>query len=510
MPTYRGPSGALSGLQYLPKKKTPARSRTPPGYNPFSAGPSPTPRFGGRGLSGTEFVRATSRGAVPKKKAKPKPGPVKPPSRPAGAGSQGTAATTPAHARTGAPAPRNLPANQTPSQQARAQAARTTTSRTSTSSILEPQAPTALTDEQLAQQIVESMYAPDVADLAAQEKNQRAALQQFTQALITQLSGVAPQVASDYDLAQTQQTALAQMASNQLAAAGTDVQAQTNADLAAIGAPQQQLDQLRAQNANTFGGGAATQFFTQGTIPGQSLAADRAAQLGYARNLPGIAGLQGVDALRNITYNAGLARQKLASEKRKSVFETTQSLGDRRLKEQAAAQNQAIVEAQLGLKVQGQKFDQAATTVRLQNDKIRLGMSQLQNDRNWQATLDRLGIADAGLKLRIAESQAKLNRTAKNGGWTDAQVARFRRDAAQVAKRSFEGIPIKEGGTVTGYQHWTYQEAMRELLAAKVPLSIAQQALNSYWSKPGARQEWEDPGEGRPFTRYQNRRTGRR
>lgn len=57
--------------------------------------------------------------------------------------------------------------------------------------------------------------------------------------------------------------------------------------------------------------------------------------------------------------------------------------------------------------------------------------------------------------------------------------------------------------------HQTYQQAMRDMLAAKIPLDVAQNALNKYWSKPGQTAKWEHAGEGRPTRSYQERNPGK-
>jgi hypothetical protein len=133
--------------------------------------------------------------------------------------------------------------------------------------------------------------------------------------------------------------------------------------------------------------------------------------------------------------------------------------------------------------------------------------AQRQGQRHWlasgrnQIALKRVGIADRAEQRQVAALELK----ARSGGITGSQRLSLQRTAGKLAKEAFDGVPVKENGVVTGYNHGTYQGTIRDMLAAGIPLAIAQRALNAYWTSPGAAQEWETNGQGRPKVSFQER-----
>jgi hypothetical protein len=115
-------------------------------------------------------------------------------------------------------------------------------------------------------------------------------------------------------------------------------------------------------------------------------------------------------------------------------------------------------------------------------------------------------------------------------GLTPSQTLDKQGTAAHFANTSFWGVTDKDGAY---HPPLHYQEAMEKMRQNGIPLRIAQQALNRWWSVPGfeadpaSRQAAYDPttgsgdagkvvwdrataGRGRPLRSYQQRRRGRR
>jgi hypothetical protein len=444
--------------------------------------------------------------------------PIKAPLRAAASRGKSTAATIPAHAAVPARAPARAVGAMPPRGTAARRVPPPARKPVAASTVLPPATPE-MTDQDILQQLLAPQYLEvDQAEArATRAEQQRAALiQSLTGEMMSKLSGIAPQVAADYQHAGDTNLALAREGRDALSAASTNPA--TQADLAAINAPPEQRQQLADQAQNVFQGGGAVLFGQQGLIPGQELAARGAAQTAYSRNLPGIAGLQGMQALRSLfaagqETNQGFldTRAQIASKGPSLLMDLQNQRASQAAKEQALDMERFA----LGLKTQNQQFTQQATKARIglqaQGVKLagkRLELSSLQADRQWQATLRGLGIREANLKLSAAKTQHQLN----NGGFTSAQVSGFQKRAGQIASDAWNGVPVREGGEVVGYNHLTYQRAMSEMLAQGIPLTVAQRALNTYWSKAGLVAPFERDenggrlgGAGRPMISYQQR-----
>jgi hypothetical protein len=381
----------------------------------------------------------------------------------------------------------------------------------------------ASSDQALVEQLLAPQYAQIdmVAERQARADAQRAALiQGITQQMTSQVSGIPDAVGSDYDHMIAQTTGMADKAAAGLAAANPN--ADTQAMLDAVGAPAEQKTQVGDLNRNVYQGGAALLSGTQGFLPGETLAKVGLAQKTYARSLPAVIGAQGLQALRQFLYESDQARQTLSDQRLQVASGAPKLLYDIQTQNQAnafkqqqldfeqalAAKQYGLKVKDLGLKVQNQQFQQGATVTRLQQGQQSLALRALQSDRSWQATLKRLGIAEAGLSLRAATAQAKLN----GGGFTTSQKLGLQKRAGAIANDAFNGVAVKEKGSIVGYNHTTYQHAISDMLAQGIPLTVAQNALNTYWSRPGLTMPWEYdanggrlPGAGRPLLSYQQR-----
>jgi hypothetical protein len=446
-----------------------------------------------------------------------KKAPIKAPLKPAGRAGKSTAATIPPRAHVRAPAPaRTVGAGQPPRRPAPAAKKPRPKSR-----VVQGEAMPApgLSDQDILQQLLAPQYMQiDQAEArqAQLEQQRTSMIQALTNEMMGKLGGIAPQVQADYQRAGDTNLALAREGRDALAAASPNPQMQ--ADLAAVNAPPEQRQLIADQAKNVFEGGGAVLFGQQGLIPGQELAARGAAQTAYSRNLTGIAGLQGMQALRSFFADATAARQGLTDQRMQVAARGPSLLMDlQNTRSSQAAKDRALglEEYALGLRTRAQTFSEGVTKVKLNQAGARLAQGDtslklraLQQDRQWNATLRGLDIREGGLKLRAAETQNRLN----NKGFTSSQVSQFQKRAGKLASDAWNGVPVREGGEIVGYNHLTYQRAMSEMLAQGIPLTVAQRALNTYWSQPGlvaAFEKGEDGrrlgGAGRPMMSYQQR-----
>lgn len=428
----------------------------------------------------------------------------------------------------------------------------------------------AVTIDDLVKQITQpeiDFYNQQRAALTARQAAQQQAYQGFTNSLLQYLSGLPSGIDQTYGKAVADTSALGQAAAQGLINANPNGAAVAN--LQAINAPQSQINAVTQQNADVFGGGGGVLNYVGGALPAETLAADRAANVAFAQALPGI---QSMSAARG--FNALLGSQaqqqsaidqalaQIQSQGRTQAYSIQNQLSQQKLATQKFNSEQAYRDAQLGLSQQrlnqsGQlgyaRLNQQGqiASARLGQGNQSLQLRQLQGDRNWQLGLARLGIAEKGLQLRTAQSQAKLN----GGGYTRAQMIQLQNRAGKIATSAYNGTTsgtqgirvTTSDGTVghvplgttaaqlkaAGYtpvtdasgntkidrvntpHHLSYQQAMRQGLAAGIPLTVMQNALNKYWSKPGQQMPWDNqngPLGGRPMQSYQQRQAaaGRR
>ena len=397
------------------------------------------------------------------------------------------------------------------------------------------------------QDLIDQIVGPQLAyyqgqqqQLTQRQQAQQQALSLYSQQLLAALGQVPGQIQSDYAGALSTTQALGQQGMQALQAANPN--AQNQALLSAIGAPQAQHEALQQQNQDVFGGGGAVLNYTGGVLPGQTFAQDQAARTAYARSLPEVQALSGRQALVQLLAGQGKESDALAaavaqlrSDATRQAYSIQNQLATQDYRQQQAAALQAYRNQQLRYQGQQLKLSAAKTSLagRVAGDRSKQGWArltlqqrslatrELQNDRSYQMALARLGIAERGLQIRSAAAQARLNA----GGFTKSQTLQLQKRAGAIASRAFNGIKTT-GKDKTGapfYSHFTYQEAMREGLAQGIPLTAMQDALNKYWTKPGAVQAWERwlpsdnpanpawighviPGGGRPMLSYQQRR----
>lgn len=358
-----------------------------------------------------------------------------------------------------------------------------------------------------AEEFVNAQLAPVLASLDATSKGydtqaaQRAdAIKSMTQALLQQLSGTPAQIGGFYDQAINTNTALADRSAQLLQQANPNPQVQN--DLAAIGAPQAQQDQVAHDLSNTFNGGAAALFGTQGKLPGAQLLGDKAAaQTGAVGHLAALGGFGEqalMDALRqdNI-YRSGLASQRAGVEgKRPGLLAQAQNdIADREIKAKALASNQQYIDFVTGQKTKASKQAQQ----RINLTKRSLNIREEQTLSNLYGRDSKGNLTLAGQKAQDAAGRAN----ARYGKLTGAQRQRLQATAADTADEAFHGWADKDG---TKHDPVPYQQAILDMVNHGIPLKIAQQTLNRFWSQPGQTMPWEKPGQGRPRVPIQQRK----
>ena len=485
----------------LPKKKAPPKAKAKPAprasYPPGSFASAFANRLGV---------------AAPKAKpaAKPKPkkikrpaglkGPIKqnvrPPHRPAASGSSGTAATIPPHATTGAVAPRSVGAPTS------AAVARSTPVRTTTTTSSSTTKTKTLTDAELVAQQLDPLYLQNTQELDAArraEAQREALIKSLTTGLQGDLSGVAGQVQGDYDRAFAATTGLASAGQQAISAGAPTQNAQMEADLRAIGAPQEQIDQLRAKNQAIYGGGAATIFGREGVLPGTDLASQGAAASAYARSLPAIAGMQGQAQLTAVIRAAQENEQKIADARALIAAKAPQVLTQIQNDRIAAEQKQAVIDMtaeKFGLTKQTAKFNQAVTKTKLGYEKVRLDqgtqklMSELYGlDANGNLTL-------AGRRAATAEAKARTKKVSATQikNWTQFADDAYHGVSPKQRYDSKTGTWVAQPGT--GKPAVSYNAALKQLLSQGASLAQAQKLLNAHYAR----------GEGgRPLVSVQGR-----
>ena len=317
-----------------------------------------------------------------------------------------------------------------------------------------------------AAQLIAQALAPSYKQLDTARQQGVTALNQSNTNLANYLSGFAPQVQADYANAVNQQVGIANEGAAALRAANPNADVQKL--LAAIGAPSSQQSAVASQLGNTFNSGGAALFGLQGYVPGNYLSQSGLAQLEFNRALPGLAQAHGQSVLGDFLTRSQQQRDALAAEGAKLLPSLTLQLQDQAAKNAALKLNQRIAAQEFGLKVQNTKFNQKATSVRLSQAQTRLKISALNSDRQWQATLRRLGLQEAGLKLRATQLEAKR----RAGGFTPLQLSHFKATAADSARDAkAHGIG--------------YRQLIKDLVQHGIPLRIAQRAANRYWPTPG-------------------------
>lgn len=358
-----------------------------------------------------------------------------------------------------------------------------------------------------ARAIVAPQYAPLKIATAEQQRVNRAQQQAnnaATLALVKQLGANIAPAGQTYDAAVAQQQALAHGAANLLAQANPNAQIQS--DLTAVNAPTQQHAQLADALTGQFPGAGGVLNILQGSIPGASLVAQKAAQQQFLAGLPSVVALGGQRANSALHQQALIAAAQLAADRAKVAAQLpglAQSIAQRQ--QDVAYRNQqaqtAINEAALNREFQA---NQAALGRQLTPyQKAQLGLARQQaalTQKNGGLT----AYEAASLKERQREFNARQNSTKTATGSKRTGKQPSAKDLQQQASLAYYGqkpvVHRDSHGNVTytepGIPAVNYQTALFGMMNSGVPLAVAQRYLNQFYA----------PGEdGRPVRSFQQR-----
>jgi hypothetical protein len=357
-----------------------------------------------------------------------------------------------------------------------------------------------------AQALVAAAFDPAKTSLEAQRQQALAeaaarqqAIQGFAQAGAEQVAPIGGQVQAGYQDAAARTAQYSKGFSIGQQMAQTQSAEDINAFLAKNGSPQGQM-------VNPNNGAPDVLYGTTGFIPASGLEREGAAFGAAARMLPATMLGRG----QQLQYESQRESQKtdkeylaelskIEAERPGAVQKALLELKDAALKERAqrvdeqiAIEKLGISKANLGLSAQRNQI--SAINAGTARDRAAIArynadLKRLQNNRSFQTTLRKLGLQEYGLDLRAAELEARLKQKKGVKKFSTAQIIKFNEDAWAIASDAFADVGKDPNG---------YQVAIREMLGRKIPLSIAQSALNKLWTKPGVG--------GRPYVKFQNRR----
>lgn len=366
---------------------------------------------------------------------------------------------------------------------------------------------------------------------SAQAAKEQAALQNATRALVQQLQGGAAQAAPLYDAAVNQTTGLAQQAAQMLGAANPNPQIQS--DLSAINAPEAQHAQLAQQTQAQFPGQGAVLNIMQGSIPGASLVAQKAAEQGFLAGLPTVAALEGEQSLKSLLARAADSRDKYV-EQRLGVAGQAASLLPQ-LQQQVVENRQAdrsfgLQQRQLRLQIASEAADERYNQAKLRADEAAAraqatGDAQDRADANYwkgvaaQQNQQRIAIErqrarasgpdpKTGLtpyqKAEIGLSQQRIDLSKRSKSQPSQRYKPLSpkelQEQADLAYYGREPVTNKDGQvTKPGVAAIGYQTALAGMMESGVKLNVAQRYLNQFYA-PGER--------GRPLVSFQQRQKG--
>ncbi len=348
------------------------------------------------------------------------------------------------------------------------------------------------TPAQQAAAIVHAQYVPidyALAQQRQQDAKAQAALQAAGHALIAQLQGGIKPAGQAYDAAVNQQQALAQGGAHLLAGLNPNAQIQSN--LQQIGAPVEQQQMLQRQTQAQFPGQGGVLNIEQGTIPGASLVAQKAAAQQFLAGLPALAGLSQQRSAQGLAAQAAQNRQALYGQRLQAaaqIPQLAQSIGSAQASQNLALQNfladQAYRQSELNQRSSSQKdlnaYRSASLNQRSKATGSRGGSAGLQYKVNKDGSVSVFN-PNTG-KITKASGPTPANATSK---FTATQVQKWKGTAANIAYWGNKGVPAKTNtaGLVVEKAHprLTYNQALGEMKRHGIPLPIAVAQLNQVY-----------------------------
>ncbi len=357
------------------------------------------------------------------------------------------------------------------------------------------------TPAQQAAAIVHAQYVPIDYALAQQRKSDaraQAALQAAGHALIAQLQGGVKPAGQAYDQAIGQQQALAQGGASLLA--NLNPNAHIQQDLAAINAPPEQRAQLAQQTQAQFPGQGAVLNIEQGTIPGASLVAQKAAAQQFLAGLPALAGLSQQRSAQGLAAQAAQNRQALYGQRLSAAaqipqiaqtiqaaevnrqFQADQAAASRAYESEQVAINRQFQAAQAQLGRQLTPYEKAQIAHQERADRLAQQQSQLVQQTGGLTPYQSMSLAERKREFNLR--QGKTTGSGTTGlSPTAARSARAKGNVLLAHVREARaGFLSKKTNPSTGEIIFTkpptYNEAVRLAEQQGIPLDIAVPMLN--------------------------------
>jgi hypothetical protein len=306
-----------------------------------------------------------------------------------------------------------------------------------------------------------------------QEDAQRAAaIANFTQQFLGQVGQVPGQVQQDYGQMLSQQAELGSQAQQALTAANPNAGIQQ--DLSAINAPAAQQAQVANKLGQAFTGGGAVLEGTGAYIPGNRISRDEAAQVAYERGLPAITASRGAGIYNQLLTRSQQAQSDLAQQAAQVEARVPglQLQYQSNLASNAAKQQQLALErAALGLKAQGQGFNQAATQARIGISQGQLQLGKARLDQQTQISLANLGLRQQSQQLQVAKA---IQRQSAQRRWLGLSPALYSKKMADAAGAA-QAMRLGTNDPKTGVTHppLSWGDAIQEMNAEGIPTAMA-------------------------------------
>lgn len=302
--------------------------------------------------------------------------------------------------------------------------------------------------------------------------------------------------ASPYQQAEPQQAAIDAALQQSLTGTGTDLASGLSDRLAALqgtsGAPAvEQAAHALSSQGQSIGNTA----LANGSAALSNLIANAAAGANFGEKLPAIAKLSGIQALgqsagqtqqavNNATLQAETQLPSIIQNLTSNNQDALNNAVGAKQKQQALDFDNAVKDATLGLNskkinaaiTQGSEklgiAEQNARTAQQNSNTSanRAAIAALNSDRSYQVNLAKIGIQKKAAQVKALAAEAKL----KGGGFTPAQVQRYKGTALTLADQALHGFTDAKG---TAHPALTYKQAVLEGQKEGIPLSILLPAL---------------------------------
>lgn len=311
---------------------------------------------------------------------------------------------------------------------------------------------------------------------AAQQKARasEAAIKGFTDSYARQLAGA--DLGAPYTAAQNETAAVDAALRQALSGGGADLASQLAGRLSQLqGSSGESAVQQAGGALASQGAGAGNARLASGSAALNALIGEQANARSYGAKMPGLAKLSGLQGLRQAEGNAQqeIAQGTLSAEQNLPTIENElRSAAQARaaLKSENAYRQATLGQAQQRLGIEAFRAQTSAKQgqERINIEAQRAAQTALNENRNYQLALGRLGVSQKSLQLRWLTAQAKL----KGGGYTPAETHRM-----QVTANTIAGDAGKHNASL--------EQLMHTMAVNDIPPTIAVKAAKLSGYHPG-------------------------